>query len=353
MAWRTEDPSPPDPNGRGPVVRITFSVARLAARPVRMVARSKLVRPAARAVAEQGRRGLEAAADEVLAAPETARVIDTALAGPLPEEFARAAVANRVPQRMAASLAEGDAVEETVMEALENGRAEELARRIAQSPALERMLVSVIESPEMQRVLVSVASSPAVRTALTRQTAGFAEELGASLRKRSAALDDRLERASRRVLRRGPRPEPEAGPDYGGLATRALALALDTALAFLTVLAVGAILGVVTLLVGDLKPKWVLETVLGSAWLIGATAYYVGFWSLAGQTPGMRLLRVRVIDRSRDHPPGFLRSLVRFAGLLLAIIPCFAGFLPVLVDNRRRGLPDYLASTVVVDAEDA
>jgi hypothetical protein len=35
-------------------------------------------------------------------------------------------------------------------------------------------------------------------------------------------------------------------------------------------------------------------------------------------------------------------------GLVLAIIPLGAGFLPVLVDSRRRSLPDYLARTTVV-----
>ncbi|HEX6663514.1 MAG TPA: hypothetical protein VF025_07535, partial [Gaiellaceae bacterium] len=43
-----------------------------------------------------------------------------------------------------------------------------------------------------------------------------------------------------------------------------------------------------------------------------------------------------------------LRSSVRFVGLVLAIVPWFAGFLPVLVDGRRRSLPDFLARTLVV-----
>jgi len=38
---------------------------------------------------------------------------------------------------------------------------------------------------------------------------------------------------------------------------------------------------------------------------------------------------------------------VRFFGLLLAIVPRFAGFLPVLLDDRRRGLHDFLAGTIV------
>ena len=44
-----------------------------------------------------------------------------------------------------------------------------------------------------------------------------------------------------------------------------------------------------------------------------------------------------------------LRSFVRFVGLILAIVPLFAGFLPVLVDGRRRALQDFLSGTVVLD----
>jgi len=33
---------------------------------------------------------------------------------------------------------------------------------------------------------------------------------------------------------------------------------------------------------------------------------------------------------------------------VLAVAPLGAGFVPVLFDDRRRALPDYLARTVVV-----
>lgn len=61
----------------------------------------------------------------------------------------------------------------------------------------------------------------------------------------------------------------------------------------------------------------------------------------------MRLLALRVIGPDGEHP-GTGRSLLRLLGLGLAIVPLFAGFLPVLVDARRRGLHDYMASTVVL-----
>ena len=61
----------------------------------------------------------------------------------------------------------------------------------------------------------------------------------------------------------------------------------------------------------------------------------------------MRLLRVRV--RGLDGSPLSIgRSLVRLVGLLLSIVPLGAGFIPVLFTERRRGLADFLAGTVVV-----
>jgi uncharacterized RDD family membrane protein YckC len=41
---------------------------------------------------------------------------------------------------------------------------------------------------------------------------------------------------------------------------------------------------------------------------------------------------------------------VRVAGLVLAALPLFAGFIPILLNERRRGFADWLADTVVVRA---
>jgi uncharacterized RDD family membrane protein YckC len=39
---------------------------------------------------------------------------------------------------------------------------------------------------------------------------------------------------------------------------------------------------------------------------------------------------------------------VRVLGLALAILFLFMGFLPVLINDRRRALQDFLAGTIVV-----
>ena len=58
-------------------------------------------------------------------------------------------------------------------------------------------------------------------------------------------------------------------------------------------------------------------------------------------------MRLRLIDAS-GRPPGFGRSLLRLIGALVAFSIILIGFLPVLVDDRRRALQDFLAGTVVV-----
>jgi len=60
----------------------------------------------------------------------------------------------------------------------------------------------------------------------------------------------------------------------------------------------------------------------------------------------MRLLRLSV--RGPDGTAPSLGRSFDSSGLLLAIVPLFAGFVPVLFTERRRGLPDFVAGTVVV-----
>ena len=135
---------------------------------------------------------------------------------------------------------------------------------------------------------------------------------------------------------------------YAGLVTRALGLAIDVAIAQAIVFAGGAVLALVASLVGDFKLDTTLERVLAAcAWTLTVAVYFVTFWSTVGQTPGMRIMDVRV-TAADGEPPGVGRSIVRVIGLGLAIIPLFAGFLPVLVDDRRRALQDFLAGTVVL-----
>ena len=277
----------------------------------------------ARVAARAWRGGIESAAEDVVSAPEIARIVDSALAGPLPEEIARSLVRHRVIERVVAELAATGELERLIEQSLGSAQTLELTDR-------------VLASDEMQRVLASVAASPELRRAVTRQSAGLAEDVVAGVRRSATRLDERIAR-----------PEQRRQPMYAGIATRAAALAVD-ALAALSIFAVGsAVVALIASLVGGIRPQWLAGSLLGLAWIIVGGGYFVLFWSAAGQTPGMRLMRLRV-QRPGWDGLSIGRAIVRTIGLALAIIPLFAGFVPALFDERRRALPDYLAGTVVL-----
>ena len=137
---------------------------------------------------------------------------------------------------------------------------------------------------------------------------------------------------------------------YAGIASRALALAIDAALVNLVVLVGGAVIALAGSLVGGLEFETLGRVLAAGAWATVVAAYFVFFWTATGQTPGMRIMELRVTTAAGTRP-GFWRSVVRLVGLVVAIVPLFAGFLPVLVDDRRRGLPDMVAGTVVLYAD--
>ena len=286
----------------------------------------------ARAAARVWRRPLEDAVDEVLSAPEISRVLDRALAGPLPEEFARSLVRHRVLERIVGELAETGELERLLTAALASERTLELTDR-------------VLASDETQLALRHVAGSPELRAAVASQSAGLAEDVAGGIRSSGRRLDDRAER----VVRRRARPAP---PLYAGLVTRALGLATDAALTIVLYMSVVGVAALVASVAGGLRPAWIAGALLAFGWILVVAAYFVLFWSTAGQTPGMRLLQLRVRVRSSGGRLSPGRALVRLVGLLLAIVPLFAGFVPVLFTEQRRGLQDFLAGTVVVYDDD-
>jgi uncharacterized RDD family membrane protein YckC len=73
--------------------------------------------------------------------------------------------------------------------------------------------------------------------------------------------------------------------------------------------------------------------------------YNVGFWVLSGQTPGKRVLGVRVMrtDGARVRLGNALRRQIGYwiSGIF------YLGFLWILFDNKRQGFHDKIAGTIV------
>ncbi|MBT9258032.1 RDD family protein [Phycicoccus sp. MAQZ13P-2] len=70
-----------------------------------------------------------------------------------------------------------------------------------------------------------------------------------------------------------------------------------------------------------------------------------------GQTPGQRMLGVRVVDAGTAAPIGLARAVLRTLTLAAMALPCYLGFLTFLTDpsGRNRALHDRVAATVVVE----
>ena len=140
--------------------------------------------------------------------------------------------------------------------------------------------------------------------------------------------------------------------DYVGLVTRAIGFGIDAVIIDLAAIVVVAIVALALSLFNvPARVDTALAAIGAVVFIFWAVAYFVTFWSTTGQTPGARIMRFRVVapGASRGHI-GPRRALVRLGGMVLAAIPLLAGYFIVLVDDRRRGLHDRLARTVVIDA---
>ncbi len=171
--------------------------------------------------------------------------------------------------------------------------------------------------------------------------AGGVVETGSAV---EAATDGRLAAATD-----GAGPLDGPGTAYAGLVTRTIAFALDALLIDAAALAVtGAVLLVFSVLSVSSKHHAAVAVVGAVVFVVWVISYFGVFWTTTGQTPGNRVMQIRVIraDGTRLKPR---HALVRLAGMVLSL-PLFWGYLPILTSARRRGAFDTLAGTVVIIA---
>ncbi len=268
-------------------------------------------------------RAVESAAEEAMVAAVESEAVERALTrvleGPLVEEATRGAL-------------ESDAVRRALIDALDSEVVDEVWRRM-------------LASDEAQRLVERIAEAPEIRAAISAQSVGFIEDIGHTIGDTTRRIDTGIEIAARRVVFRKRRSEPT---ERAGALTRLLAFGLDLLvvnLAFSGLAAITALIGSFFSGTGNGLSGFALA--LGGALWIGlACLYMVVFWSLAGQTLGMRFFGIRLGTEGRGLAPR--KSLRRLFGLFLAALPFGLGFLGILFDERRRGWEDRLAGVDVL-----
>jgi len=132
---------------------------------------------------------------------------------------------------------------------------------------------------------------------------------------------------------------------YAGLVSRTIAYLTDALLVAVTFTAGTVVVGLIASVIGI--EAQALARAVTSAYLLVLPAslatYNLLFWGLAGRTPGMALVGVRVAT-TRGRAVSWPAALVR--AVVLAYFPL--GALWMLVDRRRQGVHDKLAGTAVI-----
>ena len=139
---------------------------------------------------------------------------------------------------------------------------------------------------------------------------------------------------------------------YAGIVTRAVAFAADVAIVQTLLFLIGVVVALIIGAFSNFNLDSDVETYLGAAlaWILAFGIYCTAFWTLTGQTFGMRALgtEVRTLAGARLN---VAHSLIRLFGMALAAIPLFLGYLPILLRDDRRGLHDLLAGSIVTYAD--
>lgn len=148
-------------------------------------------------------------------------------------------------------------------------------------------------------------------------------------------------------------PETTLYGQYAGFVTRLVAFALDRLIltVILTTLATVATFLYESFNVNQWFGTEQLAQAIATSLAIVTgiliiLSYDIGFWLLAGQTPGKRAMGVRIV-RTDGQRMVFGNALRREIGYWLSAI-LFLGYLWVIVDNRRQAFHDKLAGTLVL-----
>jgi uncharacterized RDD family membrane protein YckC len=145
-------------------------------------------------------------------------------------------------------------------------------------------------------------------------------------------------------------PESDGGPapgiEFATPGARLVAYIVDGLVQFgLTILLIlaTAVLAVIF---------WPLGLVTGIAAGLFLLLYFPYFWQRSGQTPGMKLMQIRVVRDADGGPIGWGPAILRLIGYYVSAFVFYIGYIWIFIDKRKRGWHDLIAGTVVVKAPD-
>jgi uncharacterized RDD family membrane protein YckC len=276
--------------------------------------------------------------------------VDKAIEDATEEAIVRALRSPAVERAIVRVLVDENAVGRALERALTSDEVTKAIMDALDSEVADRVWEEILASPKAQMLVERIAEAPEVRAAIAQQGVGLITDVGRRLTVITEALDDAAERLVHGLFRR---PGHEAETNQVGLVTRAVAGVIDLAL-------LGALFSITSGLLASIVPAltgegdglsiWGVLTFGVVGFLVGG-AIFVAFWSLVGQTPGMRFLSIH-LDAAGSREIGFRRALKRLLAIPLSLLPLGLGFLAILLSPERRGWHDRIAGTMVLYDEE-
>ena len=143
-----------------------------------------------------------------------------------------------------------------------------------------------------------------------------------------------------------PDPEPGPGPglEFAGAGARLVGYIVDTIIISVVVILLFIVTG---LLVATLP---ILSIVPILAIPIISIAYFPYFWAKSGQTPGQKMMGIKVVRDSDGGPVTMGSAILRLLGYWVSGLVFYLGYIWIFIDKRHRGWFDLIAGTVVIKA---
>lgn len=134
--------------------------------------------------------------------------------------------------------------------------------------------------------------------------------------------------------------------EYATIGNRFLALFIDS---LIIGLVVGIIVAAISAAIPTPPPTQGNTTNSGISFIVGLIYYSVFLLQWNGQTPGKRVMKVRVV-KADGSALTFADVFIRYIGYYLNSIVLLIGWIWAFFDPRRQGWHDKMARTYVVPA---
>ena len=141
-------------------------------------------------------------------------------------------------------------------------------------------------------------------------------------------------------------PDPDAGPapgvQFASPGARLVGYIVDIFIQFMVVVVLGILSTILAVIF------WPLAVITALLIIAVSILYFPYFWVQSGQTPGMSLMKIKVVRDDDGGPITWGPAILRWIGFWVSTFVFYIGFIWIFVDKRRRGWMDLLAGTVVV-----